>query len=441
MRKCLLGNQKRPIFLGRAVAEGGTVSGRAHFHEDIMQRRYTYFLGLAALSALTFSTACARRPTTTTTPTPTVTVSKPIERQVADYVDFTGRTDAMFSTDIRPRVTGYLVGMPFREGARVAKDQVLFEIDDRPYKAALDLAKASEEVAKASLVKAQGEYEIATNVERERKDAISVQELTKRLGARDEAKANVDRAKAEVVNAQLNFDWCKVRSPIDGQIGRYLLTLGNLVNADATVLTTVVSENPMYVYFDVDENTMLDVLRTIVLPSKEDLLAKKDDAPVLMALADESGFPHKGYVNFGNNTVNASTGTILLRGIFANPPSPTGKHLLRPGMFVRVRLPLGKPRPAVLVNENALQSDQGQKYLLVVNDKNVVEYRRVKTGLLQEDGLRVIAEGLKSGERVIVSGLQMVRPEMTVKIEETPMPLLSAEKPPTDPNNSGSKKN
>ncbi|MFZ1933281.1 MAG: efflux RND transporter periplasmic adaptor subunit [Thermoguttaceae bacterium] len=407
-----------------------------------MQRSFSFILSLAVIPVLFFLPGCARRPAPVPLPPLTVTAAKPIERQATDYADFTGRTDAIFSTDIRPRVTGYLVGMPFKEGGRVTKDQVLFEIDDRPYKAALELAKASEDVAKAALVKAQGEYDVGLLVQKQSKDAISVQELTRRLGARDEAKANVERAKAEVVNAQLNYDWCKVRSPIDGEADRYLLTLGNLVNADVTQLTTVVSENPMYVYFDVDENTMLDVMRTVVLPSNVDLLAKKGGVPVLMRLADEGGrFPHKGYVDFGSNTVNASTGTILIRGVFANPATRAGKRLLRPGMFVRVRLPLSKPHPSLLVSETALQSDQGQKFLLLVNDQGVVEYRRVKTGPLQEDDLRVISEGLKPGERVITSRLQMVRPGMTVKVEETSMPTSPADEPLSDRKNPGGKKN
>jgi membrane fusion protein, multidrug efflux system len=406
-----------------------------------MQRWCSSALFLAAVPLLLLLPGCTRKPASAPPPPPTVTACKPIEKQITDYVDFTGRTDAVFSTDIRPRVTGYLVAMPFREGAEVAKDQILFEIDDRPYKAALDLAKASEEVAKAALIKTQGEYDIGLMVQRERKDAISTQELTKRLGARDEAQGNVDRAKASLVNAQLNYDWCKVRSPIQGKVGRYLLTLGNLVNADATQLTTVVSEDPIYVYFDVDENTMLTVMRTVVLPSKVNMMANKG-VPVLMGLADESDkFPHRGYVDFGNNVVNASTGTILLRGVFDNPANTIGSRLLRPGMFVRVRLPFGKPHKALLVNEKALQSDQGQKFLLLANDKNVVEYRRVKTGPLQEDGLRVIADGLKPGERVIVDNLQMIRPEITVKVEEAPMPVSTADDPSSGNKPQSGKKN
>ncbi len=364
---------------------------------------------------------------------PTVAVAKPIERAVTDYVDFTGRTDAVVNTDVRPRVTGYLVGMPFKEGSLVKKDEVLFEIDDRPYKATLDLAKATLAFTKASLVKAQGDYDIGLSVQKQNPGAISEQEMTKRLGARDEAKANIDRSKASLEQAQLNYEWCKVRSPIDGQVGRYQFTLGNLVNADTTSLTTVVTQDPMYVYFDVDENTMLAVLRKLILPGKVDPFAKKDGVPVLVGLADEQGYPHKGYINFSNNIVNPSTGTITLRGVFDNPANTVGKRLLRPGMFVRVRLPLGKPHRAVLVNEQALGSDQGQKFLLIVNDKNVVEYRRVTTGPLQEDGLRVIAEGLKTGERVIVSGLQMVRPQMTVKPDEEPMPVLPVKGQASEP--------
>ena len=216
-----------------------------------------------------------------------------------------------------------------------------------------------------------------------------------------------------------------MRSPTDGQVSKFNFTLGNLVNQDQSVLTTVASEDPMYVYFDVDENNMLYILRALILPSKTDILAKKDGVPVLMGLADEQGFPHKGFINFGNNVVNPSTGTITLRGQFDNPGNAVGKRLLRPGMFVRVRLPLGAPHPALLVSEKALGTDQGQKYVLVVDDKNKVDYQRVTTGPLQDDGLRVL-EGVKPGEWIIVSGLQLVRPGMEVKMDQVPMPVNKA---------------
>lgn len=372
--------------------------------------------------ALLLSAGCTRKAAAPAPAAPpSVTVSKPVEREVTDYVEFTGRTDAIFYTEIRPRVTGYLVGAPFKEGAVIKKDQVLFEIDDRPYKAALDLAKASLDVAKAALVKAQAYYDIGLEVKKQSAGAISDQELVQRLGARDEAKGNVERAKASLENAQLNFDWCKVKSPTDGQISRYNFTLGNLVNQDQTVLTTVASQEPMYVYFDVDENNWLDIERRLILPSKVDVMTQKGGVPVLMGLADEKGFPHKGDINFGNNIVNPSTGTLTLRGVFQNPGNALGKKLLRPGMFVRVRLPLGKPHSALLVSEKAIGTDQGMKYVFLVDNKNLVQYQRIKPGPQQDDGLRVV-EGIKADDWIITSGLQLVRPQMEVKPEQEPMP-------------------
>lgn len=389
-------------------------------------------LACGSLAALGSVSGCGHRPAVgTNTSPPVVTISQPVQKEVTDYVDFTGRTEAPFSVDIRPRVTGYLVKMPFREGADVKEGDVLFEIDERPYKATLDQARGEVERQKASLVKAQADYDIALAIQKENPKAISQQELAKRLGARDEAAGQLKANVAAEERAKLNYDWCKVTSPISGQVSKYYLTLGNLATQDATVLTTVVSHDPMYAYFDMDERTMLYILRKIIGQAKEDALATKQ-VPVLMGLADEEGFPHKGYVDFANNKVDPSTGTITVRGVFANPVLENShRRLLRPGMFVRIRLPLGQPHPALLVAERALQSDQGQKYLLVIEQlsadgKGVVRYRRVKTGPLQDDGLRVIESGeLKESDWVITRGLQMVRPKMEVMTEKAPMPVLN----------------
>ncbi len=178
----------------------------------------------------------------------------------------------------------------------------------------------------------------------------------------------------------------------------------------------------MYAYFDVDERTMLGISRA-VMRKEVDLLRTKQ-VPVLMGLEDEEGYPHQGYVDFADNVVSKSTGTVTARGVFKNPSTPSGRRLLRPGMFVRIRLPLGKPRPALLVSDKALGADQGQKYLLVVDGQNTVQYRRVEAGPLQEDGLRAIKSGLKPGEWVIVTGLPLVRPKMTVEKEIIAMPTV-----------------
>jgi multidrug efflux system membrane fusion protein len=351
-----------------------------------------------------------------------VTVSKPIERDVADYVDFTGRTDAVFSLDVRARVTGYLVEMPFVEGAEVKKGDLLFRIDPRPYQAQYDQAQAQVTLCAAKLKLAKADNVRAKGIYGMNPGAMSRQDLDKYQAAEDEAAAAVEAAKASLETHNLNLGFTEVASPFDGRVSRYYLTLGNLVNQDQTLLTTVVSQDPMYAYFDVDEMTVLAVSRA-VMHSDVDLLRTKQ-VEVLLGLEDEAGFPHRGYVDFANNVVDRSTGTVSVRGVFDNPASASGRRLLRPGMFVRIRLMLGNPRPAVLVSEKALGTDQGQKYLLVVDDQNTVQYRRVETGPLQDDGLRVIKNGLAPGELVIVSGLQLVRPRMKVEKEVVPMPTL-----------------
>lgn len=381
-------------------------------------------LGLALVGSWV---GCAPKPTANPEAgPPVVSVSRPLEREVTDYVDFVGRTEAPLSLDVRSRVTGYLMKTPFTEGDSIKAGDVLFEIDDRPYKDELDQAQASLEQAQAALVKAQAFLEIGLETQKLSPGAVSQQEIVQRQGARDQSAAAVKSAQATLEKNRLNYEWCKVTSAIDGRVSRYYLTVGNLVSQDTTLLTTVVSEDPLYAYFDVDERTVLRIVRNL-MPSEVDLLRAKQ-VPVYLGLDDEDGFPHTGYIDFANNTVNPSTGTVTARGVFANPNGPSGRRLLKPGMFVRIRLPIGKPHPALLIAEKALGTDQGQKFLYVVDDQNRVQYRPVKVGPLQSDGLRVIEEGLKAGERVLLDGLQLVRPKMEVKPEE-PQP---AETKPAD---------
>lgn len=352
---------------------------------------------------------------------PQVTVSTPITRTVTEFVDFTGRTEAPSSVDIRARVTGYLVKMPFVEGTEVKTGDLLFEVDPRPYQAQLDAAQGEVVLNEAKLKLAKADNARAKNIAQVNAGAISKQDLDKYEAAQEEAAAAVQASKANLETYQINLGFTKVTSPIDGRVSRYNITTGNLVNADQTLLTTVVSQDPMYVYYDVDEMTLLSFVRRLIAANADPLQMKK--YPVYMALADEDGFPHEGYINFANNVVNASTGTITVRGVFSNPDSPSKRRLLKPGMFVRIHFPVGEPHDALLVSEKALGTDQGRKYLFVVNDKNIVEYRPVQTGPLQDDGLRVIEEGLKKDERVIVSGLQLVRPKIEVRVEVAPMPV------------------
>ena len=209
------------------------------------------------------------------------------------------------------------------------------------------------------------------------------------------------------------------------------MTVGNLVNQDQTLLTTVVSLDPMYVYFDLDEPTLLRIRKA--RQSGEVKPAPGGQLPVLMGLQGEDGFPHQGVVNFVDNQVNPATGSISVRGVFPNPRPNDGPRLLSPGMFVRVRLPIDRPHQALLVIDRAINFDQGLKFVYVVDAQDKVQYRRVTTGSLQEDGLRVVTQGLNPGDRVLIGGVQQVRPRMTIRPELTPMPSLDPGPPAAAP--------
>ncbi len=355
---------------------------------------------------------------------PAVPVSQPVSRVVTDYVDFTGRTDAVQAVDIRARVTGYLVRIPFEEGAEVKKDDLLFEIDRRPYQAQLDQAQGQVNLYAAQLKLAQATYaRDKGHLQPATPGAVSQQQLDQDRAAVEEAEARLNAAKASTEVYKLNLEFTTVTSPIDGQVSRYYLTLGNLVNQDQTLLTTVVSVDPMYAYFDVDEPTLLRVRRAINEGKIKPLL--DGVMPVLMGLQGEDGFPHRGEINFVNNQVNPTTGSISVRGVFANPKPLNGVRLLSPGMFVRIRLPIGQPHPALLVIDRAIASDQGLKYVYVVDAENKAQYRRITTGALQPDGLRVV-EGLRPDDWVVVGGLQQVRPRIQIRPDKVPMPTLTA---------------
>jgi len=398
-------------------------------------------------------------------PMPVVPVSHPVERPITDYVDFTGRTDAVQSVNIVARVTGYLVRMPFQEGADVKKGDLLFQIDPQPYEAQVRLGEAQVATNKAQLEFARQNYERVQVLSK--RDAVSQQEFDQNKMLRDQALAQLSAAQANLEIFRLNLQYTRVTSPIDGQVSRYFLTLGNLINQDQTLLTTVVSLDPIYAYFDVDQRTMLRIRRAInegkvrsrraapptgpafpyekllaaqglfkptgtasVLPSAVAALGlatlpvpvEPPQIPLLLGMPGENKYPYEGFINFANNQLNPNTGSIAVRGVFANPKPPNGVRLMSPGMFVRIWLPIGSPHPALLVIDRAIQSDQGQKYVYVVDAANKTEYRQVVTGALQDDGLRVIGSGLKADDLVVVGAIQQLRPNMPVKTEPTPMP-------------------
>jgi len=360
---------------------------------------------------------CSRAPSEApeTGPTP-VTVSYPVEREVTDYADFTARTAAVDSVGVRSHVWGYLDRVNFKEGAMVKKNDVLFEIDPRPYEALLNQAKAKVAQDEAQLKFDEAEYQ--RNLTLFGTGANSRSDLDKAAAARGVDLANIAADKAAVASRQLDLDYTKVRAPVAGRVSRYVVTVGNLIQSGdqngGTLLTTVVSVDPMYAYFDVDEHTVEHV-RQLIREGKAKS-ARNDEMPVSFGLANEKGFPHEGIINFVENQVNPKTGTLRLRGVF-----PNKDESLLPGYFGRVRVPIGLPHPALLVTDRALDTDQGQKIVYVVNEKNEIVTRPVQVGALH-DGLREITDGVKAGERILVTGLQQVRPGMTVEPKVVDMP-------------------
>lgn len=340
---------------------------------------------------------------------PEVTVALPTEKQIIDYEEFTGRTDAVESVDIRARVTGFIESRKFEEGDEVAVDAPLFVIDHRPYDADLAAARAALDSHLAEQTQKASDYQRVKQLRD--KGQVSAEEYDRSLAQRQEADAAVEKAKADLDKAQLNVEFCYVKAPIAGRISRAQLTEGNLVNADTTLLTTIVSVDRMYVYFDVDERAVLKFQQMLRETGRQGY--RHEEVPVFMALALDKDFPHKGVINFVENKLDPNTGTIRVRAVFDNPQPKSGPRVLTPGLFARVRLPVSEEHAAILIPERAIGTDQGQKFVYVVDDENKARYRRIEAGSVQQ-GLRVVRDGIALGERIVVSGLQRVRPGAAV---------------------------
>jgi multidrug efflux pump subunit AcrA (membrane-fusion protein) len=364
---------------------------------------------------------CARVPSGAPEAAPTpVTVSRPVERDIIDYVDFTGRTAAVDSVELRARVWGYLDKVNFKEGALVKKDDVLFEIDPLTYRATLNQAEGNLASAKARVERLDADFARARPLLR--RGAISREEYDKVVGDRGEAAASRKALKAAVERAKLDLQYTKVTAPISGRINRYVVTAGNPVQAGdqggGTLLTTIVSVDPMYACFEVDEYTALRV-RRLVREGKSD--SPRDGGfPVSLGLANRGGPPAPGDHQLRGQPSQPEdrhhTGARCVPQQGAGPP---------PRAVPRVRAPIGRPHKAVLVSDRAIDTDQGQKIIYIVNPKNEVVSRPVRLGALH-DGLREITDGLKPGERVIVNGLQQVRPGVTVEPKLVDMPVRLA---------------
>ncbi|MCZ4058352.1 efflux RND transporter periplasmic adaptor subunit [Pantoea sp. LMR881] len=343
-------------------------------------------------------------------PPPQVSAAQVLVKPVSQWDSFNGRVEAVQSVQLRPRVSGYIDAVNYREGDEVKKGQVLFTIDDRSYRAALEQAKA--ELARARSQASLARSESARTEKLIGSQAISREAWEQRRSAASQAQADVLAAVAAVDMAQLNLDFTRVTAPIDGRASRAMITSGNLVTAgdSASVLTTLVSQDSMYVYFDVDESTFLHYQAMARQGQQRHAL------PVEIGLVGEQGYPHQGKVDFLDNQLTASTGTIRMRALLDNH-----QRQLTPGLFARVRLPGSAQFDALLIDDKAVLTDQDRKYVYVVDSQGKAQRRDIQPGAMAE-GLRIIKSGLQSGDRVIVDGLQKVfMPGMAVNAQQVAM--------------------
>lgn len=366
---------------------------------------------LAPLALIVLSIGCAQTSAQPAPPPPPqVTVADVIERDVTEWDEFTGRLQAVDSVEVRPRVSGLIAAVRFDEGAIVRRGDLLFQIDPRPFQAEVDRLRAELTRTRATGQRAASELQTAERLRTE--NAMAKEEHDRRAAFAQESTAQSAAVEAALRAAELNLEFTQVTSPINGRVGRAIVTEGNLVSSgpgEATLLTTVVSLDPVYAYFDADEQIFLRY--STAAGSKGSLRGQGHGAaelPIRMALANEEGYPRVGRMDFLDNQLDGATGTIQGRAVFRNPDG-----LLTPGLFVRLRLSGTKGYRALLIQDRAVGTDLSKKFVYVVGPKNDVQYRNVTLGPIV-DGLRVVREGLQPGDSVIVNGLQRVRPGVQV---------------------------
>ena len=382
----------------------------------VMAMRHFFFL------VLVFSTGsgCRKASAPQQGPLP-VNVVTVVEKEVNEWDEFTGRLDPVESVEIRPRVSGYITEIHFEAGAIVKKGDLLYVIDPRPYQADFDRAKAEVDRMDAQLKLAQIELNRATELRN--KNTISASEFDQKAATYQGAAASKSSAEAAMNSAALNLEFTQIKSPIDGRVSDQRITLGNLVQpgeGPESVLTTVVSVDPIYAKVDADENAILKYVK--LSEEGKRVSARTAKIPAWVELGNETDFPHEGYVDFVDNRLDPSTGTVRARVVLKN----WNPNLITPGFFVRVRVAGATPYRAALVEDKVISSQQGLKYAFVVKPDNTIERRNLETGGLFE-GKRIVKTGLKDGEKVVSTRLQLLQGGMPVK------PIAEQETPPAQP--------
>lgn len=392
-------------------------------HVTRIRRRQWLGLSVAAAVALGAAIGCTR---TAAQPAPQgpprVSVATVLDRPVTEWDDFTGRLEPVETVDIRPRVSGAISAVRFKEGAIVRKGDPLFQIDDRPFLAEADRLRAELTRSRATVQRAASELQRAERLRAE--NAMSLEEHDRRAAFAQEASAQVAAVEAALRAAQLNVEFTRMVSPIAGRVSRALVTEGNLVSSgpgEATLMTTVVSLDPIHAHFDADERIFLRYSALARSGGNPD--ASAVGLPIRMALANEDGFPREGKLDFVDNRLDPASGTIRGRAVFRNRDGA-----LTPGLFVRLRVAGGGTSHALLVQDRAVGTDLDKKFVFVVGGDSTIQYRGVTLGPLV-DGLRVVRSGLAAGDHVVVNGLQRVRPG--AKVEAVPVEMDAAAAAPT----------
>lgn len=370
---------------------------------------------LSAAAAVITLAGCEDKNTFVAPPPPRVDVATPVQRPVTRYIEATGNTAPIKSVDLVARVQGFLQSIDYQDGSFVKQGTQLFTIEPETYKLKVEQAKAAEVGAQATVKQAEADYK--RQVELVQRQAVSQSTLDTSTSTRDNAQANLQQAQVNTRLAEVNYGYTKVTAPFDGIVSAHLVSVGELVGVSSpTQLATIVALDPIWVNFTVNEQ---DVLRIRAEAARRGLtVADLKQLPVQVGLQTETGYPHEGHLDYVSPTLNTSTGTLAVRGVV-----PNDKRALLPGYFVRVRVPFDQEKSALLVPDTALGSDQGGRYLLVVNGDNIVEQRKVQIGPT-DNGLRVIESGLKPDDRVVIAGLlrvipgQKIDPQVT-KIEQS----------------------